>query len=128
MKMFPLLITLASLAQAGTTLAANNTVQELLQDYAAQGAATADAAAGQKLWQTQFGQRSCTSCHTDALTVTGQHAKTNKLIEPMATSVNPERLTDPAKVEKWFKRNCKWTLGRECTAQEKANFLVFINN
>lgn len=128
MKIFSIIIVLVSLVPAATALAADNAVQELLRDYAAQGAATADAAAGRKLWQTQFEQRSCTSCHTDDLTVTGHHAKTNKLIEPMATSVNPERLTDPAKVEKWFRRNCKWTMGRECTAQEKANFLVFINN
>ncbi|HCS12500.1 MAG TPA: hypothetical protein DIW28_01710, partial [Zetaproteobacteria bacterium] len=44
-----------------------------------------------------------------------------KRIEPMAPSVNPERLTDPAKIEKWFGRNCEWTIGRDCTAQEKAD-------
>ncbi|MEA3244387.1 MAG: DUF1924 domain-containing protein, partial [Pseudomonadota bacterium] len=34
---------------------------------------------------------------------------------------------DGKKIEKWFKRNCKWTLGRECTAQEKADFLAYID-
>jgi hypothetical protein len=34
-------------------------------------------------------------------------------------SVTPARYTDPAKVEKWFKRNCTEVLGRVCTAQEK---------
>jgi len=42
----------------------------------------------------------------------------------MSPSVNPDRLTDSKKVNKWFKRNCKWTLGRECTAQEKSNFFL----
>lgn len=46
----------------------------------------------------------------------------------MAPSANPERLTDVRKIEKWFKRNCKWTLGRECSAQEKTDLLLYINN
>jgi len=29
-------------------------------------------------------------------------------------------------VEKWFKRNCKDVLARECTAQEKADFVAFL--
>jgi len=54
--------------------------------------------------------------------------RTAKRIEPMAPSVNPERLTDPAKIEKWFGRNCEWTIGRDCTTQEKADFLAFIQS
>ena len=75
----------------------------------------------------EFTERSCTSCHTKDLTAAGKHIKTNKVIKPMAPSSNAERFTDSKKVEKWFKRNCKWTIGRECTAQEKSNFLVYIN-
>lgn len=45
----------------------------------------------------------------------------------MKPAVNPERLVDAKKIEKWFLRNCKWTFGRECTAQEKGDFLTFIN-
>ena len=30
------------------------------------------------------------------------------------------------KIEKWFKRNCKEAWGRECTAQEKADFLTYL--
>ncbi len=62
------------------------------------------------------------------LTRTGKHVKTNKEIKPMTPSANPKRLTDAKKIEKWFKRNCKWTLGRVCTAREKADFLAYINN
>jgi len=113
------------------TLADNATVNQLLQDYAGQGAGTANAAQGQQLWQKTFtknGERSCASCHTKDLTQNGKHVKTRKQIKPMSPSVNPERLSDSKKVNKWFKRNCKWTLGRECTAQEKSDLLVYIEN
>jgi hypothetical protein len=90
------------------------------------------AAAGAAAWVQEYPQadgspaRSCTSCHTDDLTRPGRHAKTGKPIEPLAPSVNPERLTDQAKVEKWLRRNCRWTLGRECTAAEQADLLAYI--
>lgn len=104
------------------------TIDTLLQAYVSRGATEADAEQGRRLWLKKYSDRSCASCHTDDLTVSGRHVKTNKLIKPMAPSVNPERLTDRKKIEKWFKRNCKWTMGRECSAQEKADFLLYINN
>jgi hypothetical protein len=88
--------------------------------------------AGKTLWHKRFTdvksgqQRSCTSCHGDDLNKPGKHAKTGKVIEPMATTVNPQRFTERKKINKWFKRNCKWTLGRECTAREKADLLAFL--
>ena len=87
---------------------------------------------GESLWRKiithqQTGQeRSCSTCHTRDLTARGRHAKTGKPIEPMAPSVNPQRLSDERKIEKWFKRNCKWTYGRECTKAEKRHFLAYI--
>lgn len=85
------------------------------------------AAAGQKLYTTQGpNQLSCSSCHTDSPKNAGKHAKTNKAIEPMAPSVNPQRFTDAAKVEKWFKRNCNDALGRACTTQEKGDFMSYV--
>ncbi|MCW8907187.1 MAG: DUF1924 domain-containing protein, partial [Sedimenticola sp.] len=51
-----------------------------------------------------------------------------KAIEPMAPTVNPKRLTEVKQIKKWFVRNCKWTLGRECTAQEKGDFLAYLKN
>jgi cytochrome c553 len=95
-------------------------------------AAAGNAEAGAAAWVRAHPQadgsaaRSCASCHGDDLTQPGQHAKTGKRIEALAPSVNPERLTDPAKVEKWLRRNCRWTLGRECSADEKADFLAYI--
>jgi hypothetical protein len=109
-------------------------VGELQARYLSQGAVQFDAAAGAALWQREFTpaasaqQRSCSLCHTGQLRQPGKHAKTGKAIEAMAPSINPQRLTDKGKIEKWFKRNCKWTLGRECTPQEKGDLLSFIRS
>jgi hypothetical protein len=95
-------------------------------------AAAGDAADGAAAWVERHrpadggAARSCATCHTKDLTRPGKHAKTGKAIEPLAPSVNPTRLTDQAKVEKWLRRNCRWTLGRECTAAEKADFIAYI--
>ena len=70
--------------------------------------------------------RSCSACHTTDLSRTGEHIRTHKRIQPMAPSVNPKRLTDSRKMRKWLLRNCKYVLGRTCTAQEKGDVLTFI--
>ena len=44
----------------------------------------------------------------------------------MAPAANPQRFTDAAKVEKWFRRNCKDVLGRACSAQEKGDVLAYL--
>ena len=51
---------------------------------------------------------------------------TGKDIEAVAASATPKRYTDPAKVEKWFKRNCNEVLGRACTVQEKGDWLSYM--
>ena len=87
---------------------------------------------GKVLWlqdvQVNGETRSCTTCHGTDLTQAGQHIKTKKPIEPMAKSVTTERYDDPKKVAKWFKRNCKWTWGRECTEQEQLDILAFLKS
>jgi hypothetical protein len=67
---------------------------------------------GERLFHAQHGKQSCTTCHTTDPKATGQHPKTGKAIAALAPVANPERLTDPAKVEKWFKRNCNDVLQR----------------
>ena len=95
---------------------------------------SAAAASGAAAWVKEYPQsdgspaRSCATCHTADLTKTGKHAKTGKSIEPLAPSVNPQRLTDQKKVDKWLLRNCRWTLGRECTADENAVFISYIKS
>lgn len=68
----------------------------------------------------------CASCHGDNPKAGGQNVKTGKAIEPMAVSANPKRYTDANETEKWFRRNCKDVLGRECTAVEKGDFITFL--
>jgi len=48
------------------------------------------------------------------------------VIQPLAPAANPQRFTDVAQVEKWFKRNCGDVLKRECTAQEKGDILAWL--
>jgi hypothetical protein len=69
----------------------------------------------------------CSSCHGNDPRSPGR-ALTGKTIEPMAVSVSASRYTDPAKVEKWFKRNCNEVLGRECTPQEKGDWLTYMSS
>jgi cytochrome c553 len=67
----------------------------------------------------------CTSCHGNDTRGAGRNPA-GKAIDPMALSASPSRYTDPAKVEKWFKRNCNEVLGRECTPLEKGDWLSFM--
>lgn len=68
---------------------------------------------------------SCTSCHGSNPVAAGKNA-TGKVIDAVAVSVTPTRYTDPAKVEKWFKRNCNEVIGRECSAAEKGDWLTYV--
>ncbi len=72
------------------------------------------------------GDWSCASCHTDNPLAPGKHARTGKDIAPLAPGANPNRFTDAAKVEKWFKRNCTDVLSRACTAREKGDVLQYL--
>lgn len=102
--------------------------QEKIDAYQQQGVAQIDAEQGKQLWYSKTDGRSCTSCHGDNIRKSGRHNRTNKEIRPMAFSVNPERYQDGRKIEKWFLRNCKWTLGRKCSIQEKANILSWLSS
>lgn len=104
----------------------------LLITQAAVAAPSGEAAArGKTLYAKTFSggkpdTPSCTSCHGDDPRAPGR-SRTGKTIEPMARSVTPSRYGDPAKVEKWFKRNCVEVIGRECTAQEKGDWLAYMS-
>lgn len=123
-------LTLAACCTAVPQAYAENAVDTLLAEYIAAGVTAFDAEAGEELWNREFTtkgeQRACTTCHGADSTQAGQHATTGKTIEAMAPSVNAKRLTEIKEIDKWFKRNCKWTLGRECTAQEKGDVLSFL--
>ncbi len=107
------------------------TPRQIGDNYAAAqgGGHKASAARGAEFFARKFGvsekMPGCTSCHTDSPVQPGRHAITGKDIKPLAPVANAERFSDPAKVEKWFKRNCKEVVGRECTAGEKSDFIAF---
>ena len=86
---------------------------------------------GAQFWQAQHtGGKpdipSCTTCHTKDPTAEGR-TRAGKTIAPMAVSRKPDRFTDPAKVEKWFSRNCNIVLGRPCTAAEKGDIITYLS-
>jgi hypothetical protein len=118
-----LCLTLAALSP----LAHAATPTEQLVGYTAQAGTPADAARGQKIFTTQHGKEwSCASCHGTVPTADGKHANTGKVIAPLAPAFNPKSFTDPAKTEKWFRRNCNDVMGRVCSAGEKADVLAWL--
>ena len=128
----PIIIADVLLALTAPVLA-NDTVTKLLEEYHGQATQSFSAEAGRQLWIQSFpaadgSQRSCTTCHTINPGEIGKHAQTGKPIEPLAPSVNPQRLTQEKEIRKWLTRNCKWTLGRVCTAQEKGDLLTYLNS
>lgn len=127
-------ITILSTLCATTALAATPAV--LLDGYRSEAARQAagfqpSAQRGAAFFRQQFGNSakmpSCASCHSDDPARAGRHVVTDKQIKPLAPAVNVERFTDPAKVEKWFGRNCKEVVGRECSPAEKADFIAFVS-
>jgi uncharacterized membrane protein len=103
------------------------TPAELLAGYTAQSGQSANVIKGEVFFKASHGQEwQCTSCHGKSPMAGGRHASTDKAIEPLAPAANAKRLTDSAKAEKWFRRNCKDVLARECTAAEKADVLAWL--
>lgn len=112
------------------TMAWAATPASILQSYEAEAGAKGSIERGQTLFMSQHtggkpDTPSCTTCHTTNLKGSGE-TRVGKTIDPMAVSANPERLTDPDFTAKWFRRNCKSVLGRECTAQEKADVIAYL--
>lgn len=117
----------------GLALAAGGSaLGPVLEGYRAAGASDFDADRGAAMWVAEHPApdggpaRSCTTCHPTDATQAGRHNRTGEDIAPLSPRVNPERQSDPAEIEKWLGRNCKWTLGRECTPQEKGDLLTFL--
>jgi len=114
---------LATSARAGDT-----TPQQQLALWSAQAGAAGSAARGQAFFNAKHGgEWSCSSCHGAPPVTEGKHASTGKSIAPLAPAFNVRAFTDSAKVDKWFRRNCKDVLARECNASEKADILAYLN-
>lgn len=113
----------------GIAQAADTTPAAQLQHWSAQAGAPGNAAKGQTFFNAKHGAEwSCASCHGTPPTAQGKHANTGKLIAPLAPAFNPKAFTDSAKVDKWFRRNCKDVLSRECSPGEKADVLAYLNS
>jgi hypothetical protein len=98
----------------------------LIKGYEAQ-SGKASPARGEQFFSAKHGKEwSCASCHENPPNHDTKHVVTGKVIKPLSPNSNPERFTDQAKVEKWFKRNCNDVLTRECTAQEKADVISWL--
>jgi mono/diheme cytochrome c family protein len=82
---------------------------------------------GQQFFNARHGgDWSCATCHTSDPRQPGKHATTGKAIAPLAPAGNPDRFTSPARVEKWFRRNCNDVLWRACTPLEKGDVLAWL--
>lgn len=113
--------------------AAADTPASFAARYAQQAGVAASAlspARGEAFYRSEHpgknGPQSCASCHTANPKQAGQ-TRVGKRIEPLASIANPQRFTDAAKVEKWFRRNCMDVLQRECSAQEKGDFVAWLS-
>ena len=119
-----LVVTLGTLGAGGVLATSGQAELARWQQTAGQ---AGDAARGQQFFAQRHGAEwSCASCHGQPPTREGKHAATGKPIAVLAPAFNPERLTDSAKVDKWFRRNCNDVLARECTAIEKADVLAYL--
>jgi len=123
----PIRFAAAAAALACAVAAHALTPAEMLAGYSAAAGKPAAAERGQQWFTSRQGREwSCASCHGATPTQAGKHASTGKPIAALAPGFNPERFTDAAKTEKWFRRNCNDVIGRECSAAEKADMLAWL--
>lgn len=129
-----MLTTAALLWLASGAASAADTPASLMARYASEAGvpvASLSVQRGAALYRTEHRGRdgqtvSCAGCHTSNPVQPGR-TRVGKRIEPLAPAANPQRFTDSAKVEKWFRRNCQDVLQRECSAQEKGDFIVWLS-
>lgn len=111
--------------QAG--FAADTTPDAQLRKWSDAAGKAGDAKEGELFFsQKHGGAWSCSSCHQIPPTGMGKHASTSKPIQPLAPAFNPSAFTEESKVDKWFKRNCRDVLKRECSPKEKADVLAYL--
>lgn len=130
MRLKPALVLLPMLAAAALPALAQATSPAQLQKaYEAAADSPARAERGRAFFVSRHGAEwSCSSCHGQLPTGTGRHAVTAKSIDPLAPAFNPKAFTDERRVEKWFRRNCKDVVQRECTPAEKADVLAWLQS
>lgn len=133
MRMIPILFALSALMCVPAVATTASPAASMQARYEAQAAQEnpafrgASAERGRRFFLTTHGNDwRCASCHTPDPTAVGKHAVTGRRLEPLAPSANPARFVDAAKTEKWFRRNCRDVLDRECTSAEKADVIAWL--
>ena len=108
--------------------AAALTPVELRDEFAAKAGSPPSAERGQQFFVRKFGRdfENCAECHGAVPTGPGKDLVSSKSIAPLAPAANAKRFTDRARVEYMFKINCKDVVGRECSAQEKADLVAWL--
>lgn len=123
----PVLMALAGALALLPAQAADTSAAQQSQRWSAAAGAPGNAERGRVFFNSRHGgDWSCASCHGNPPTAAARHASTGKAITPLAPAFNPERFTDTAKADKWFRRNCNDVLKRECSAGEKADMLAWL--
>jgi len=122
------LCAIALLCCGGTAHAQATNAAELLAAYTKQAGASASAERGQAFFTRRFGRDfdSCAACHGALPVKAGKDLVSEKSISALAPAVTPQRFTDKARVEYRFAQNCKDVVGRDCSAQEKADVMSWL--
>lgn len=124
---FALPVALISASLSFSAYAADTTIDQQLAHWSTQAGQPGDARRGDTFFNSRHGGTwSCASCHGTPPTRPGKHASTGKTLDPLAPAFNPKAFTDSARVDKWFRRNCKDVVSRECSAAEKADVLAYL--
>lgn len=117
------------LVVAGPVSAQATSPARMQQSYEAAAEAPGQAERGRTFFVSRHGAEwSCASCHGQLPTQAGRHVVTNKSMDPLAPAFNPKAFTDERRAEKWFRRNCKDVVQRECSASEKADVLAWLRS
>lgn len=121
---------IAWLTACGLTMnafAADTSPAQQLQRWSALAGVKPDAERGRIFFNARHGgEWSCASCHGAVPVRNGKHAATGKVLDPLAPAANPRAFTEQARVDKWFRRNCRDVLERECTPGEKADVMAWL--
>lgn len=121
---------LLSAGMAFSSIAANasdTTPEAQLSQWSREASTPGNAERGKAFYNAKHGKDlSCASCHNSSPVLQGKHTSTGKAIAPLAPSANSKAFTNTSKTNKWFRRNCNDVVGRECSAQERADFLAYL--
>lgn len=71
-------------------------------------------------------EESCASCHTDNPAGEGKHTDTGKKIQSLSPAVSTKRFSNLQHVEENFTRHCQDIIGRDCTPQEKGDYITYL--